>query len=41
MELKQYGIREEFETATNDFKEFLNDGKNANEWLKTVAAFAL
>ena len=40
MELKQYGIREEFETATNDFKEFLNDGKNANEWLKTVAAFA-
>lgn len=40
MLLKEYGINEEFETTTNDFKRFLNDGEKAFEWLKTVAALA-
>lgn len=40
MLLSELGIKEEFETVTNDFKRFLNDGEKSLEWLKTVAAFA-
>lgn len=40
MLLSDLGIKEEFETVTNDFKRFLNDGGKSLEWLKTVDAFA-
>ncbi len=40
MSLKELGIKEEFETKTNDFKRYLNDGEKSFGWLKTVASFA-
>jgi len=40
MLLSKLGIKEEFETTTNDFKRYLNDGAKAQEWLKTVCAMA-
>ncbi len=40
MLLSKFGIKEEFETTTNDFKRYLNDGAKSLEWLKTVCAMA-
>ncbi len=40
MGLLELGIKEEFETKTNDFKRYLNGGDKSFGWLKTVAGFA-